>query len=102
MSGDAGVTKLAGGTRLARLDSVVFDVAAQDLLDNQQGRGDLPAFDLGEAGFVDSTRLPPAMAQLRDISSPRQHAACRLQARPRIFMPPTAVDGQEIFRPLSG
>src|SRR5215510_2829938 len=73
-----------------------------NLLNNQQGRCDLPAFALGEAGFVDLTRLLPGMAQLREISSPRQHAACRLEARPLIFMPPTAVDGQEIFRPLSG
>src|SRR5215510_10490917 len=102
MNGDAGVTKLADGERRASPDDVVFDVAAQDLLDNQQEGGDLPAFDLGEAGFVDSTRLLPAMAQLHDIFSPRQHAACRLQARPRIFMPPKAVDGQKIFRPLSG
>src|SRR5262249_15277355 len=51
MNGDAGVTKLAGGERRARLDGVVFDVAAQDLLDDQTADVYFAAFKLRDPQF---------------------------------------------------
>src|SRR6266508_1001164 len=68
---DAIADQFTGGECGARLDVVFFDLAAQDLLDDQQTRIDPPAFDLGEARFVDSARILPAMAQLIDVLSLR-------------------------------
>ena len=99
---DAVVNQFAGGKRGPRFDIVFFDLAAQDLFDDQQTRIDLPAFEFGQASFVDSTRVLPAMMKLFDVSSLRQSqssisscaslmncgVSCRRQARPRIFMPP--------------
>src|SRR5262245_27716474 len=51
MNGDADVTKLAGGERRARLDGVVFDVAAQDLLDDQTADVYFAAFKLCDPQF---------------------------------------------------
>src|SRR5262249_3794249 len=51
MNGDSGVTKLAGRERRACLDGVVFDVAAQDLLDDQTADVYFSAFELCDPQF---------------------------------------------------
>src|SRR5262245_47218219 len=70
---NAVVNQFAGGERGAGCDLVFLELAAQDLLDDQQARIDLSAFEFGEARFVEAARFLPPMTQLLDVSSLRQH-----------------------------
>src|SRR5262245_31427266 len=64
MNGDAGVTKLAGGDRRARLNSVVFDVATQDLLDDQTADVYFAALKFCDPQFQKLVRLSLFLAKI--------------------------------------
>src|SRR5262249_45263408 len=64
MNGDAGVTKLAGGERRARLDGVVFDVAAQDLPDDQTADVYFAALKLSDPQFQKLERRSLLLAKV--------------------------------------
>src|SRR5262249_31497786 len=64
VNGDTAVTKLAGGERRARLDGIVFDVAAQDLLDDQTADVYFAAFELCDPQFQKLERRPLFLAKI--------------------------------------
>src|SRR5262245_11429823 len=73
MNGDSGVTKHAGGERRARLDGVVLDVSAQDLLDDQTADVYFAAFKLCDSQFQKLERGSLFLAKIIECQSLAQN-----------------------------